>query len=217
MKVHSRELHQQPNQPSSPRGTSPPPDLDAMGQDPGPQPVEVDDPEGAGEQNRQTEGGDQNEQEPEQPPPDGDQPEGDGERDNQEAHDSSRQPPDPPEPPPDPDDPDDPEDPDDPAQVPDPEEQEEEQEEEQKLRKPRRNLRKPSRRSLRKPSRRNLRKPSKRKLRRKMRRENPSKWWSLDLPRGAVKIRNERKRSIWPQSPGSLILFQKMDLYIKEL
>ena len=39
------ELHQQPNQPSSPRGTSPPPDLDATGCDPGTQPVEVDDPE----------------------------------------------------------------------------------------------------------------------------------------------------------------------------
>ena len=29
------ELHQQPNQPSSPRGTSPPPDVDAEGYDPG--------------------------------------------------------------------------------------------------------------------------------------------------------------------------------------
>ena len=39
------ELHQQPNQPSSPRGTSPPPDAEATGYDPGPQPVDVDAPE----------------------------------------------------------------------------------------------------------------------------------------------------------------------------
>ena len=110
------ELHHQPNQPSSPRGTSPPPDPEAM---------DVDAPERVEEQNQPTEGDDQAEQEPEQPPPDGDQAAGDGEQNAGEAQDSSRQPPDPPEPPPDPDDPDDPD------QIPDPEEEEEEQQEEE--------------------------------------------------------------------------------------
>ena len=89
------ELHQQPNQPSSPRGTSPPPDVEATGYDPGPQPVDVDAPERAEGQNQPTEGDGQAEQEPEQPPPDGDQPAGNDDQNTGEGQDSSRQPPDP--------------------------------------------------------------------------------------------------------------------------
>ena len=118
------ELHQQPNQPSSPRGTSPPPDLEDMGYDPGPQPVDVDAPERTEEQNQPTEDDGQAEQEPEQSPPDGDQPAGDGEQNTGEGQESSRQPPDPPHPP------EPPEDPDDPDPLPDQEEGEEEENEE---------------------------------------------------------------------------------------
>ena len=117
-------LHQQPNQPSSPRGTSPPPDQEATGYDPGPQSVDADAPEGIEGQNQPTEGDDQAEQEPEQPLPDGDQPPGDGEQNNGEGQDSSRQSPDPPDPP------EPPEDPDDPDPIPDPEEGEEDENEE---------------------------------------------------------------------------------------
>ena len=118
------ELHHQPNRPSSPRGISPPPDMQDADQDPNSRPGDVDAPERVEEQNQQTGGDDQAEQEPEQPPPEGDQPAGDEQQDNGEAQDSSKQPPDPPEPPQDPDDPDNPD------QPPDPEEEEEEQQEE---------------------------------------------------------------------------------------
>ena len=90
------ELHQQPHQPSSPRGTSPPPDPEDMGYDPGPQPVDVDAPERTEEQNQPIEGDDQAEQETEQPPPEGDQPAGEGEQETGEGLDSSGPPPDPP-------------------------------------------------------------------------------------------------------------------------
>ena len=74
------ELHQQPNKPSSPRERSPSLDLDDLGYDPGPQPVDVDAPERVEEQNQPTEGDDQAEQDTEQPPPEGDQQAGDGEQ-----------------------------------------------------------------------------------------------------------------------------------------
>ena len=107
------ELHQQPNQPSSPRGTSPPLDLEDTGNDLGPQPVDVDAPERTEEQNQPTEGDGQAEQEPEQPPPEGDQSAGDGEQHTGGGLNSTGQPPDPPDPP------EPPEDPDDPGQLPD--------------------------------------------------------------------------------------------------
>ena len=115
------ELHQQPHQPSSPRGTSPPLDLDDTGYDPGPQPLDVDAPEGVEEQVQQTDGDEQAEQEPEQPPPEGDQPAGEGEQNTGKGLGSAGQPPDPPEPP---------EDPDDPGPIPDEEEDEDDEEEE---------------------------------------------------------------------------------------
>ena len=118
------ELHRQPNRPSSPRGISPPPDMQDADQKPNSSPADVDAPERVEDQNQQTGGDDQAEQEPEQPPPEGDHPAGDEQQDNGEAQDSSKQPPDPPEPPQDPDDPDNPD------QPPDPEEEEEEQQEE---------------------------------------------------------------------------------------
>ena len=118
------ELHHQPNRPSSPRGISPPPDMQDAGQNPNSRPADVDAPERVEEQNQQTGGDDQAEQEPEQPPPEGDQPTGEEQQDNGGAQESSKQPPDPPEPPQDPDDPDNPD------QPPDPEEEEEEQQEE---------------------------------------------------------------------------------------
>ena len=119
------ELRQQPNQPSSPRATSPPLDLEDSGYDPGPQPVDADATEGAEEQNQPTEGDGQAEQEAEQSPPDGEQLAGDGEQGTGEGQDSSRQPTDPPDPP------EPPEDPDNPDPLPDPEEDEEEEEEDE--------------------------------------------------------------------------------------
>ena len=115
------ELHRQPNRPSSPRETSPPLDLEDLGYDPGPRPVEVDAPERIEEQHQPTEGEDQAEQGTEQPPPEGDQPTGDGEQRTGEGQDSTGQPPepDPPEPP---------EDPDNPDPLPDEEEDEDEEE-----------------------------------------------------------------------------------------
>ena len=118
------ELHQQPNRPSSPRETSPPLDLDGLGYDTGPKPVEVDAPERVEDQNQPTEGDNQAEQDTEQPPPEGDQPAENGEQDTGEGQDNSGQPPapDPPEPP---------EDPDDPDPLPEEEEDEDDEEEQQ--------------------------------------------------------------------------------------
>ena len=102
------ELHQQPHRPSSPREASPPLDLDGLGYDTGPKPVEVDAPERVEDQNQPTEGDDQAEQDTEQPPPEGDQPAENGEQGTGGGQDNPGQPPDPdpPEPPEDPDDPD---------------------------------------------------------------------------------------------------------------
>ena len=118
------ELHQQPTRPSSPRETSPPLDLEDLGYDPGPKPLEVDAPERVEDQNQPTEDGDEAEQDTEQPPPEGDQPAENGEQDTGEGQDNSGQPPDP--------DPPEPlEDPDDPNPLPDEEEDEEGEEDQQ--------------------------------------------------------------------------------------
>ena len=189
------ELHQQPNKPSSPRETSPPLDLEDLGYDPGPQPVDVDAPERVEEQNQPTEGDDEAEQDAEQPPPEGDQPVGGGEQDTGEGHDTSGQPPepDPPEPP---------EDPDDPEPLPDEEEDEDEEEDQ------------PAGEEGEEEGEEGVQGEGEEEE--KEEEDPPYKRWNLNQPRELVSSKKGRKGSIRPHSQDYPMFWPRRDLYIKE-